>query len=274
MVLLESAGITDVGRKRKGNEDALLVDDELKLFIVADGMGGHQAGEVASKLVVETVRDYMMRFADGEEDIEELADSDQGLSKPGNRLLSGINLANWSINQLSKSRDCYRGMGSTISAVHFAEDSFIVANVGDSPVYLVHNNKIELLSVMHTVMAEQMALDPEGADRIESRFSHMLTRAMGVEETVRADVSEVQCFKEDVLVLSSDGLSNKVSPEEICSAVVAERPDKACRLLVDLANERGGEDNITAIVLRVKAVRRREKGVTGLVSRMLEKLFG
>lgn len=268
MIVLESAGLTDVGRKRKGNEDSLHLDDVLNLYIVADGMGGHQAGEVASRLVVQTVSDYMKRFSD-DEGAEELADSDSDLSKEANRLLSAINLANWSIHQLSMSRDCYRGMGSTVSAVQFADDVLIGVNVGDSPIYLVHGGQIEQISVLHTVLAEQAALDPTGNLQLDSRFSHMLTRAMGIEESVRADICEIPCFKGDVVVIGSDGLTNKVNPEEILKIVTEERPEKACRSLVDLANERGGEDNITAIVVKVKGLNRPGEGIMGLVSQLL-----
>ena len=273
MVIVESAGLTDVGKKRKGNEDALFLDDDLKLYVVADGMGGHQAGEVASRLVVETIRDYMMRFKAREKEVEELVDSDESISKEANRLLSGVHLANWSVNQLSQSKDCYRGMGSTVSAVYITDELLVAANVGDSPIYLVHNTNIETLSVPHTVLAEQAALHPKGAEHIDSRFGHMLTRAMGVDETVRADVCEVPCFKGDVLVIGSDGLSNKVSPEEILEVVTRERPDRACRSLVDLANERGGEDNITAVVIKLKAVKRKQTGIRALISRMMERFF-
>lgn len=255
----------------------MFFDDALRLYIVADGMGGHQAGEVASKIVVETIRDYMMRFkADGDrygEGIEELADSDATISKEANRLLSGVYLANWSVNQLSQSKESYRGMGSTVSTVYFTDEILVAINVGDSPIYLVHNGSIEMLSVTHTVLAEQAAFDPAGAEHLDGRFAHMLTRAMGVDEAVKADVCETQCFEGDVLILGSDGLSNMVSPEEILTVAAHERPDKACRSLVDLANERGGEDNITAIVIRVKAVKRKQSGIMKLISRIKGRLF-
>ncbi len=251
MVTLESAGITDVGRKRAGNEDSLFLDDGRKLYVVADGMGGHQAGEVASSLVVETIRDYMKRFAE-ENSVEEMAGVDETLSKEANRLLSSIHLANLGVNKVSHTKDSYRGMGSTVSAVYFTDQTVIAANVGDSPIYLVHNGNIERISVLHTVVAEQEALDPDGAKNIGREFRHMLTRAMGIEETVKSDVCEIPFFKGDVVVISSDGLSDKVEPEEILAVVKKEGPDKACRSLIDLANERGGDDNVTVIVLKVK----------------------
>ncbi len=274
MVVIESAGITDIGRKRKDNEDSLFLDNDLGLYVVADGMGGHLAGEVASKLVVDTVRDYMKRFKE-DEDIEELENFDETLSKEANRLLSGIKLANQVVYKAAQSNESYRGMGSTLSVVYFTDKTFIVANVGDSPIYLVHDGSIELLSVIHNVMAEQAAINPNEAELMGERFKHMLTRAIGIEEIVEADICENQYFKGDILAISSDGLSDKVSPDEILDVVRNERPAKACQTLVDLANERGGDDNITVIVLKVTD-KHEKGGIMGMISRIiypLKKIF-
>jgi protein phosphatase len=271
MIAIESAAITDVGQKRTGNEDSFYLDDDLKLYMVADGMGGHLAGEVASALVVDTIRDYMKRFKE-EGDVEEMEDPDETLSKEANRLLSSINLANQGVHQVAQSNADYKGMGSTVSAAFFTSDTMIVANVGDSPVYLVHDGGIELLSVTHNVMSEQMAINPEMAQKLDPRFRHMLTRGMGVEATVEADVCEIQCFKGDILTISSDGLSDKVSPEEILDIVKAEQPAKACQTLVDLANERGGDDNITVIVVKIKADNEKG-GIMGMISQIMKKIF-
>lgn len=146
-------------------------------------------------------------------------------------------------------------MGSTVAAVYFTDGTFIAANVGDSPIYLIRDGHVKLLSVPHTVLAEQAALNPENAEKLGMEFRHVLTRAMGTEESVRADLYEILCFKDDILVISSDGLSDKASPEEIKQLVDGNGSDAACRRLVDLANDRGGDDNITAIVLKVKMVK-------------------
>jgi len=251
MYHIESAGITDIGTKRKNNEDAFFLNDEQQLYVVADGMGGHQAGEVASNLVVETLWDYVKRF-DGDSDVEELTDPDESLSKEANRLLSGIYLANKSVFEASQSCEDYRGMGSTVSSVYFTDNSLIAANVGDSPIYLIHDGSIELLSVLHTVLAEQRAMDPDNTKQLGNEFKHMLTRAIGVNETVQADISEIQCFKGDMLVIGSDGLTEKITKEEIHEIVAKEKPEKACRKLVDLSNQRMGGDNVTVVVLKIK----------------------
>ena len=261
-----------MGKKRKGNEDSLFLDEALGLYIVADGMGGHQAGEVASKLVVETIRDYMSRFK-GNAAVEELVDSDETLSKEANRLLSGILLSNTVVYNVSRSKLAYRGMGSTVSALCLNDGMLAAANVGDSPIFLIHNDNIELLSVIHTVFAEHAALDPSGARRIGKRFQHMLTRAIGINEAVQPDICEIQVFEGDCLAMCSDGLTDKVSSEEILQVVKNERPEKACRSLVEMANERGGDDNITVIVLRVKSLKREKSGITGIASRIIEWLL-
>ena len=253
MIVIESAGITDRGKKRKGNEDALFLEDAMGLYVVADGMGGHLAGEVASKMVVDTMGNYVrgcQEKAEGEDPIY----NNQTLSKEAKGLLSSIQLSNKLVHQAARENTSYRGMGSTVSAVYFTEGTFIAANVGDSPIYLIRDGKIKLMSVPHTVVAEQAALDPANAEKLGMEFSHVLTRAMGTEEYVKADIYEFQCFKDDILVISSDGLSDKASPEEIQQLVDGNGPDAACQRLVDLANDRGGDDNITAIVLKVKMV--------------------
>ncbi len=271
MIIVESAGISDIGKKRTQNEDSLFFDDTMGLYVVADGMGGHLAGEIASRLVVETIRDFIKQRK-GNDQTEEVLESDNGLSKEANHLLSGIKLSNRIVHQTSLNNESYRGMGSTVSAVYFTNETFIIANVGDSPVYLIRDGRIELLSVIHTVFAEQTARDPEYADLIGNEFKHVLTRAMGVDESVQAHIHETPVYKNDILVISSDGLSDKASPEEILRVVVKNSSDKACQDLVDLANERGGDDNVTTIVLKVKRVKNSRRGFLTYLTNLLRKL--
>jgi protein phosphatase len=254
MIVIESAGITDRGKKRQGNEDSLYLEDSLGLYVVADGMGGHLAGEVASRLVVDTMGDYIKNGHESAVNINPV-NGDEMLSPEANRLLSSIHLSNKVVHEAARSNSSYRGMGSTMAAVYFTEGTLIAANVGDSPIYLIRDGNINLLSVPHTVIAEQTALDPENAARLGMEFRHVLTRAMGTEESVKADIYEIQCFKDDILVISSDGLSDKASPEEIQELVSGNGSGTACQRLIDLANDRGGDDNITAIVLKVKMVK-------------------
>ena len=271
MVIVESAGISDIGRKRNQNEDSLFFDDRMGLYVVADGMGGHLAGEVASKLVVETIRDYIKQQKEDDQS-EELLDSDNNLSREANHLLSGIELSNQIVHQTALENESYRGMGSTVSAVYFTTETLIVANVGDSPIYLIRDGRIELISVLHTVFAEQTARDPEYADLLGNEFKHVLTRAMGVDDTVKAHIYETPVYKNDMLVISSDGLSDKASPEEILEVVAHTRLDKACQELVNLANERGGDDNVTTIVLKVKNVKNSYDGFGAYLNNLFRKM--
>lgn len=271
MTIVESAGLTDVGKKRKNNEDSLFKDDGLCLYVVADGMGGHQAGEVASQLVVNTLRDYMIAPIE-RETIDNLIEFDSALTEASNRLLAGIQLANRAVHEISQSKQEYQGMGSTLAAVYIQQKMVIVANVGDSPIYLVHRNEIELISVPHTVMAEHAALDPNGSRKLGAAFKHMLTRGMGIEPSVKADISEIQLFDGDIIVLSSDGLSDKVSPDEILETVIAQQPERACKALINLAIERGGEDNITVIVIKIKNVDKKQGRKTRFFSKIQKTL--
>jgi len=252
MIDIASAGISDIGRKRHSNQDYFLIDDTHRLYVVADGMGGHQAGEVASQLVVDSLHQYFSASTPTHETAE-TAPQDPFLSHEANRLRDAIHYANQQVYQAAENNKAYKGMGSTLAAVQFIKNTFIAANVGDSPIYLIHEKSIETLSVPHTLMAEQKDFSPEDQALLGPELQHMLTRGMGVEDTVKPDICESPCFSGDRLVVCSDGLSGKVLPEEILDVVLSRRTPNACQALVDMANQRGGEDNITVVVLHVKA---------------------
>lgn len=250
MANVESAGLTDVGRKRKANEDSIFLDDKMHLYIVADGMGGHKAGEVASRVVVETVRDSMRRFM-GSADAEKTDYARKDISPAANQLLSSIHLANQTVFQLSRTKSSYDGMGSTVSVVFLSGKSIIAANVGDSPIYLIRDGNIETISTPHTYVAELAALDPVAAEKLSDQYRHMITRGMGLKEEVQPDVRELKPKKGDRIVICSDGLSDKASPEDIQATLGGKTAVEACKALVELANERGGDDNITVVVLHL-----------------------
>ena len=151
MITVESAGLTDIGRKRTTNEDCVFVDDAQGLYVVADGMGGHQAGEVASRLVVTSLREFLR---DGHPDAQAGARAARPLPCGPGRLLSGIEWSNRVVHRAAGRQADYRGMGSTVAAVYLGEDTLVAANVGDSPIYLVRNGAIDLLSVPHTLQAD------------------------------------------------------------------------------------------------------------------------
>jgi protein phosphatase len=246
MVVIESAGLSDVGRKRKINEDALLREDELRLYLVADGMGGHKGGEVASRLVVQIVGETLRRLAVG----KRLASGDL-IRQIG----ASIQTANRVIHRYSKENLDLQGMGSTLSAVMFSGRTMIAANVGDSPIYLIRGDLVEVLSTAHTYLAEYAnAALAESTPLEAEKYRHVITRSIGSREEVTPDIHEIPCAAGDILVICSDGLSDHVDPGEIVQVVHSGGPGLACRLLVDMANERGGSDNITVVVVKVLGV--------------------
>lgn len=245
MICVESAGISDIGRRRESNEDRICLDDAHGLYMVADGMGGHQAGEVASRLVVESILEFITHDDGGEEQALTHA-----FTSRAERLLAGIRRSNRLIHAAAEANDKLRGMGSTLAAVWLTRESLIAANVGDSSIYLIREGRINLLSVPHTLQAE--GGDPDGG----LFGSHILTRAMGPRPEVEPDVSEIACCRNDLLILCSDGLTTKVAPWEILAIAEKRSPAAGCRALVDLANERGGDDNVSTVVVRVKRVGR------------------
>src|SRR5512143_3320143 len=178
MICVESAGISDIGKKRESNEDRVFIDDYQGLYLVADGMGGHQAGEIASSLVVKSIRDFLTDPASGP------AKASNGglLSAEAGRLLAGIEWSNRVVYEAATAHDAYRGMGSTVAAVYLADNTVIAANVGDSPIYLIRNNKIDLLSVAHTLQADAAGEGPAAF------MANVLTRAVGPRGTVEADI--------------------------------------------------------------------------------------
>ena len=250
MAVIDSAGITDIGKRKSNNEDSFLIDDQMNLYAIADGMGGHKAGEIASRMMIDVLQAYM-RNTPGDGDLKSLIGSDKPVSRQAKQIIAGINKANRNVYASSQENADRRGMGTTVSVVYFTDKTMVVGNVGDSPVYLVRNGRIKLVSTLHTVMAEQEALAPKGAKPLGKQFRHMLTRAVGTRETVRVDTREIKYRNGDAVVICSDGLSDLVTPEEILQKIQAHSPEPAAEVLTDLANERGGDDNITVIVLKL-----------------------
>ncbi len=254
MPSIEAAGTTDVGRKRKGNEDSFFLDDDLGFYVVADGMGGHAAGEVASRIVVDTLRDFLRRFAANPSGAEQLPVADESLSKASNLLLNAVHLANQAVHHQAQKKISYHGMGSTVSAILLAGDRLTAVNVGDSPIYLVRGGTIEEISTPHTMMAEYREMAPGAAKKVGGHLRHVLTRAMGLKERIEPAVREIRLAGSEMAIICSDGLSDKVAPEEILAVASRERPGRAVKSLAAMANDRGGDDNITVIVVRIETL--------------------
>lgn len=266
MAIIDSYGLTDTGKKRKHNEDNFLINDDLQLYIVADGVGGHRAGEVASKVIVNTIDDQIKKIEKEIKRSNKSKTKDKALSSLTDLLLcdyllSSINLSNKKIYNMSQKTPAFRGMGTTVSAVYFNELSFVAANVGDSPIYLIHDNNIDLISVTHTVKAEHAKMYPDDSKELDAQFDHMLSRGIGIEEKVKADICQLKFFKNDIIVIASDGLSDKVSQKEILNIVNRYKPNIACEKLVFLSNKYGGEDNITVIILHIKSIKNKNRFV-------------
>lgn len=248
-------GRTDVGKRRANNEDRYAVAGEIGLFLLADGMGGHASGEVASQLAVDTVRKHMEAFFAKGEAVPQIGPYLDGLSPESNQLANSIRLANRVIHGAAQGRPEYQGMGTTMVAVLARNDRATVAHVGDSRAYRIRGRGIAQISTDHSLVREQVAqgLISEAEARI-SQYRHVITRALGLEPMVEVDVAEHRVVPEDILLLCSDGLTDMVEEGMILQAVLAAggEMDQACRDLIDLANAHGGEDNVTAVLLQFR----------------------
>jgi len=249
-----AAAKTDVGQKRQGNEDRFCLDPALGLYVVADGMGGHAAGEVASRLAVETIQEWMEKYLSGA-DTAMVGPAAAG-SPEANFLLSSIRLANLIIFDAAKDRREYAGMGTTVVAVLAQGDRFVLAHVGDSRIYRIRGDDIVQVSRDHSFVQQQVdngMMSTEEAH--QSQYRHMITRALGLKESVDVDLTEEPARSGDVLLLCSDGLSDLLDDEEIVEAVRDHADDlnQACQALVDRANFKGGDDNITVLVVQAQA---------------------
>ena len=237
---IETAGLTDVGQVRSVNQDAIgefeLADGQGRLLMVADGMGGHRGGEVASRLAVESTGE-VLRGRDPDPDV--MADAFQE--------------ANARIHKTGAEDRSLAGMGTTGVAILFAADGRAwVAHVGDSRAYRLHQGDIERLTDDHSVVGELVRLGRISADeaRIHPQRNEIL-RAIGTQEQVKVEVQPVDASPGDCFLLCSDGLSTLVTDGEIGEILGAEAPETAARQLVDLANERGGNDNISVQIARL-----------------------
>ncbi len=239
------AGRSDVGKVRQGNEDALFTDQEAGVFIVADGMGGHVAGEVASQIVTETVGPGVSKArSEGLEGTELQT-----------RMLELIKEANRAILERADNEPEKRGMGTTLTMLALVPGSgYVFDQVGDSRGYLLREGMLRQVTRDHTVVQQQVdrgALTPEQAR--EHPLSHILTRALGTEEDVEADTYDDEVHSGDLFLLCSDGLSGMLSDDRIYEILSAPTDDlqSIADALIDAANDGGGLDNVTAVVVKV-----------------------
>ncbi len=251
-----ATGETNVGMKRTHNEDNFTCLDEDHLYVVADGMGGHASGEVASQMAIDTLREFFRATtADPEATWPYKMDKSRGYEE--NRLITSIKLANLRIYEAAQRDAKLRGMGTTAVGILVVEDGVLIAHVGDSRVYRVRGGKMEQLTEDHSLLNDYIKMKRLSEEEI-ANFPHknVIVRALGMKETVKVDTQLDKPQPGDIYVLCSDGLCGPASDEEIEEIVLAEQRDlkKAASELIGRANANGGPDNITVVLAKVVGI--------------------
>lgn len=249
-----ASGLTDVGLQREHNEDSYLVLLEHELFVVADGMGGHRAGDVASRMATEVIGEFFRSMTG--EDATWPFQFDTRLSEAENRLLTGIRIANRQIFDKSIKSRSLRGMGTTVVGALFSprDERMYIAHVGDSRCYRMREGELRLLTRDHSLINDYLLAMPELSAAQQAELPrNVITRALGMQEQVAVDLHADEGRPGDVYLLCSDGLSGMLEDDEILSILAStDDLDEACRRLVEEANDHGGEDNITAVLIRIE----------------------
>lgn len=251
MMVVIAAGLSDTGLARTHNEDCFGLDLDHGFFVVADGMGGHNHGEVASRLAVRAIQSFVEQTADHDTTWPFVYDS--RLQRHSNRLKTGVRMAHDNVLRAIKQDSSLLGMGTTVVSLLVKGRIAAVAHVGDSRVYRVRAGKLELLTQDHTWVNEQVVAGYLSEEQARSHpLKNVVTRALGGESEVVVDVREVEIEPGDLFLLCSDGLTTMLTDDEIRSHLVKEQPlDLVCRQLVEHANAKGGLDNITAVLVNV-----------------------
>lgn len=248
---IEAFGLSDVGRKRTRNEDSFLINDKLNLYLVADGMGGHSGGEFASHLASSTIEDVIQNMTSDPEAtmISGVNTSDADY---GERLRFAIQSASEKIYDRALYDTTLKGMGTTTVAALFHERGVYIANVGDSRAYLFHANQMEQITIDHSLVSEQLQAGVISKKEVKGhRLKNIITRSVGYQETVQIDLKKFPIHMGDKILLCSDGLSNMVDDEEIKKCVTKHTLKEAAKRLIEAANQKGGDDNITVLLMEV-----------------------
>jgi protein phosphatase len=244
-------GLTHVGRQRQHNEDAFLVESTAGLFLVADGMGGHAAGEIASRIAVDSISEFILHTK--EDDGTWPHAYDEQYTRTTNRLMAALRMANQRVLEAMKKDARLRGMGTTVVACMADDEKMSVAHVGDSRAYLIRDGQLSRITNDHSWVFEQVQAGMlTEAEAEKHPLRNVITRALGGALQVTPDASEIASQPGDVYLLCSDGLTGMVPENEILRVVTANNGDlkAACQQLIDAANERGGLDNVTAVLVR------------------------
>lgn len=248
------AGATNIGRKRDHNEDSIFLPDDDRLVIVADGMGGHASGEIASQLAVDVVVEHF-RDTSKQQVLTWPYKVDRDYRTHVNRMTTSIMLANLEIWERAQREARFKGMGTTCVAMYFLDDTAIVGHVGDSRAYRLRKHELTQLTEDHSLINDYIKMKRVTAEEAESwPHKNVIVRALGMKESVQVDIITETPRIGDVFVLCSDGLSGMLPDDQITHIVDNERDlDKAVERLVDAANEEGGVDNISVILARCEA---------------------
>jgi serine/threonine protein phosphatase PrpC len=248
---MEAYGLTDIGRKRQHNEDAMLVDPALGLFVVADGMGGHAAGEVVSARAIQVVQQHIQAHRGVLEELDR-SSSQESRTAAAALVEAAVQRACADVYRMAVADPSKRGMGTTLVCLAVSGGRGVIGHVGDSRVYLLRGGQAYRLTEDHTLVAAQLkagAITKEQA--AVSQYRNVITRAVGIQESVQVDTLIVDVFPGDVFLLCSDGLHGYLQDDEVVPLVTGSQAAELPRRLVELANERGGRDNITAVVVKV-----------------------
>jgi protein phosphatase len=251
-----AAGLSDVGLQREHNEDSYCILSEHRLFVVADGMGGHRAGDVASRMATSEMTAYFDATTVNGAGVEWPSEDDSRMTPDQSRLVSAVKLANQRIFNTSIRNRSVQGMGTTVVGVLYNRDDckISVAHVGDSRAYRVRANEITQLTRDHSLLNDYLLVMPNLTDAQKERLpSNVITRALGMQQAVAVDVSVEDVEPGDVYLLCSDGLNGMVGDERIREIIRYAGPDveTAAKTLISEANQNGGEDNITVVVVRI-----------------------
>ena len=240
-----SHGMTDVGLVRQNNEDAWAELPKVYLYLLADGMGGHQSGDVAATEAIQAFEKIAT---------EPLSEKKLTLEDAGNFLKKTVEEVNTQVFNLGYSDETLRGMGTTLCALHVHDDGVVLAHVGDSRIYRLRNNELQQVTKDHSLLSELVdlgQLDEEQA--IEFMYKNILTRAVGTEPDVEPTVNITEIEPNDLYLLCSDGLTDMLIDDQIEEILIREKNLKTCtKALVNAAKEQGGNDNITVVLVKIE----------------------
>ncbi len=232
---LKAIGLTDVGRKRANNQDCLVVNDRAKLFVVADGMGGHVAGEVASQIATDTLNKIFSSVMSRSFD-------------PTVFFIQAVQEANHNIYDKAMQNPSYKGMGTTLTALYFSLDTVYIAHVGDSRAYFIREGMVWQLSQDHSLITEQLV------SGMASPLRNVITRSVGYDRNVEVDLYTKKIAPGDFYLLCTDGLYGHVKNKEMAMLVSSSSIEQSTKKMIELANNRGGDDNISAVVVQVESL--------------------